>query len=109
MIERLRRRLRQRRNGSLTETVPDLLNAIRDAIWLDATEPGPGGYTNRSPMFSTIPRNLQREHLDRLIDLARGMLSEYAENGLDDYTRAHVNDSRERIARAMEAAYFRVD
>ena len=36
-------------------------------------------------------------------------ISEYAENVLDDYTLAHLNDARERIARALEAAYFRVD
>ncbi len=119
--------------GADALTVPELLNAIRDAIWLDPTEPGRGGYTDRSPMFSNIQRNLQREHLNRLISLARGMrwpnasgatiatlarqqlrdiderISEYAENDLDDYTLAHLNDSRERIARALEAAYFRMD
>ena len=114
-------------------TVPELLNAIRDAIWFDAAEAGGGVYTDREPMFSSIQRNLQREHLNRLIGLACGMrwpnasgatiatlarqqlrdinerISEYAENDLDNYTRAHLNDSRERIARALEAAYFRVD
>jgi hypothetical protein len=84
-------------------------------------------------MFSTLARNLQREHLNRLIDLARGMqwpnasgatiatlarqqlrdirdrISEYSQLELDDYTRAHLADSGERIDRALEAAYIRVD
>jgi hypothetical protein len=84
-------------------------------------------------MFSTLARNLQREHLNRLIDLARGMrwpnasgatiatlarqqlrdirdrISEYSQLELDDYTRAHLADSSERIDRALEAAYIRVD
>ena len=117
-------------------TVPELLNGIREAIWDEPGQPGmPTGarYTDRNPMFSSIQRNLQREHLNRLIVLARGMrwpnasaatiatlarqqlreiragISKYAESDLDDYTTAHLNDSTERIDRALEAAYFRVD
>jgi hypothetical protein len=120
--------------GADTLTVPELLNALRDTIWVD---PGAlesrGAYTSREPMFSTLTRNLQREHLDRLIDLARGMqwpnasgatittlarqqlrdvrarVSEYTRRELDDYTRAHLADAAERIDRALEAAYLRVD
>jgi hypothetical protein len=121
-------------HGQDTLTVPEVLNALRETIWvepsaLDRSAPA----TNREPMFSTMTRNLQREHLDRLIDLARGMrwpnasgatiatlareqlreirdwIDRYSQLELDDYTRAHLTDSRERIDRALEAAYIRVD
>jgi hypothetical protein len=119
--------------GEDTLTVPEVLNALRDTIWVDASALDGGPYTNRDPMFSTLTRNLQREHLNRLIDLARGMrwpnasgatiatlarqqlrdirdrISEYSQLELDDYTRAHLADSGERIDRALEAAYIRVD
>jgi len=112
-------------------TVPELLNELQRVIW--AKPERSGGYTDRQPMFSSIRRNLQREHLDRLIDLARGMrwpnasgatiatlareqlreirdrLDGYGKASPDDYTRAHLNDSKERIDRALEAAYIRVD
>jgi hypothetical protein len=115
-------------------TIPEVFNALRDAIWAEAESLNRGGaFTDRDPMFSTLARNLQREHLDRLIDLARGMrwpnasaatiatlarqqlrdvrarIDTYGELDPDDYTRAHLADSRERIDRALEAAYLRVD
>ncbi len=119
--------------GEDTLTVPEVLNALRDTIWVEPSLDRSGPSTNRDPMFSTLTRNLQREHLDRLIDLARGMrwpnasgatiatlarqqlrdirdrISRYLELEPDDYTRAHLVDAAERIDRALEAAYIRVD
>jgi hypothetical protein len=120
--------------GEDTLTVPELLNALRDTIWVEPSGLDRGTpASNRDPMFSTLTRNLQREHLNRLIDLARGMrwpnasgatiatlarqqlrdirdrIDAYEQLELDDYARAHLADSRERIDRALEAAYIRVD
>jgi hypothetical protein len=39
----------------------------------------------------------------------RDRISAYSRLELDDYTRAHLADSAERIDRALEAAYIRVD
>jgi len=39
----------------------------------------------------------------------RDRISQYAQLELDDYTRAHLVDSGERIDRALKAAYIRVD
>lgn len=52
-------------------TLPEILDAIRNAVWteLDAWQDGPQ-FTPRKPWLSSYRRNLQREHLDRLIDLA---------------------------------------
>ncbi len=117
--------------GADALTVPEVLNALQAAVW-SAPERA-RGYTARNPMFSGIRRNLQREHLDRLIDLARGMrwpnasgatittlareqlrevrkrIEGYGSVNSDDYTRAHLNDAKDRIDQALEAAYFRTD
>ena len=96
----------------------ELVTSITDRIW----EPG------RVTDGSSFERNLQREHLDRLIDLslmettsptmrtistlARGELDRIendlptpAARGGDAYTRAHLSDVRTRIAKARDAAY----
>ncbi len=115
-------------------TVPEVLTAIQETVWAEpAAPPQDGRYTNRIPMYSGLARNCQREHLDRLIDLARGMswpnasgatiatlarqelreirdrIDALAKRPVDDYTKAHLADSRERIDAALEAAYLRVD
>ena len=82
----------------------------------------------RTPAISSLRRNLQREHLQRLIDLAlqRGNSSSTRsitllarmtlENltksiegalgaDLDPYTRAHLSDAKARIAKALDASY----
>ena len=114
-------------------TVPEVLEALQETIWAKPASPRGARYTNRNPMYSTLQRNAQREHLDRLIDLARGMwwpnasgatiatlarqqlreirrrIDAVSKAEMDDYTKAHLVDARERIDRALEAAYIRVD
>lgn len=84
-------------------------------------------------MISSLQRNLQREYLDRMIPLAVGtswpnasyntvttlareelrtvddMIAKAQEIDADPYTTAHLADARERIGRALEAAYIRQD
>lgn len=113
-------------------TVPEILKAVREQIW-DLPDEG-GDFTNRSPLIGQLDRNLQMEHLGRLIGLAKGMrwpgasgktiqalarqelitlqakVMLYAEiDNIDDYSRAHLRDASERISRALEAAYMRND
>lgn len=111
-------------------TVPELLTRVREAVWIkpDVTS---GRYTAREPMISAFERNLQREHLDRLISLSTGRswgsasgrtlttlarqelreirswINETSTVEMDPYSRAHLADSKERIDRALEAAYIR--
>lgn len=113
-------------------TVPEIFTAVREQIW---ALPDPGGaYTNREPLIGQLERNLQMEHLSRLIDLATGMrwpgasgrtiqslarqelvtlqakVMLYAKaQGIDAYSSAHLRDANERIGRALEAAYLRND
>ena len=90
-----------------------------------------GAYTATDPLVSSFRRNLQREHLERLVDLAmpRGAASpamrtianlstlklreiqtkidDIQERGesLDEYTVAHFADSQMRIDKALKAIY----
>ena len=100
-------------------TLSELITGVTDAAWREVKD--------RSNV-SSFRRNLQREHVQRLITLALldasspslraiGTLAtgelrridEMAEKALganpDTYTSAHLSDIRTRIARALDAAY----
>jgi hypothetical protein len=114
-------------------TVPEVVGAVSDEIWREIAAEPTRQYTARQPMISSLRRNLQREHLQRLIDLTqpdgltgsarnavstivvsklRGLkdrLSEMTQkNGarLDPYTLAHLDESRLRIEKALDAQYI---
>lgn len=111
-------------------TVPEIFAALREKIW-DLPDPD-GRFTNRAPLVGQLERNLQMEHLTRLVNLATGMrwpgangrtiqalarqelvtlqarVMLYAKvRGIDEYSAAHLRDANERITRALEAAYLR--
>lgn len=111
-------------------TVPEVFNAIHEAVW--TSDGKRARFTEREPMISTLDRHLQTEHLNRMISLATGMswpgasgrtvqplaraeLRKIAQavdtglkiDGIDAYSKAHLEDAKERIARALEAAYIR--
>ncbi len=119
-----------------TLTMPELLGAIRAEVWSELKDAAARPYTARQPMISSMRRNLQREHLNRLVGLATGErlsgwtgASARSMVGLvrqelrdlkaaiekaplqtsDPYTRAHLTEAMERITRALEAAYLRQD
>ena len=111
-------------------TLAEVMNRVSDAVWGDV-KPASGKYTSAKPMLSSFRRNLQREHLDRLIDLAlprssaspawrtiatlsiqklrqiddRIKASLANPGNVDDYTLAHLNDARTRIEKALNAQY----
>ena len=111
-------------------TLPELLESVGSAIWTELEEPGEGPFTDREPMISSLRRNLQREHLERLIDLTLPSNSSSAaqkpianlammqlrelkercdealdgkEEGVDSYSRAHLLDACTLIERALDA------
>jgi hypothetical protein len=117
--------------GQDAVTAPEVLESIRKEIWSEVASPSNARPTAREPMVSASRRSLQREHVSRLIALSTGrtwggasgriiatLASEElravqeivskAPNG-DPYTRAHLSETKERIARALEAAYIRAD
>jgi hypothetical protein len=98
-------------------TIPQLLESLTDEIWseLRAQESMPA-----------MRRDLQRAHLERMIELVTdapdgtpadaravarmtleslrsGLDAALSTTGLDAYTRAHLNESRVRVDRALSA------
>jgi hypothetical protein len=114
-------------------TLPELMDTISTAIWSEVDKSPDKKYSSREPMISSLRRNLQREHMDRLIDLCisdgygaaskpisnlatmelRDLQTKLADlttkNGsrLDPYTNAHLAECKLRIDKALEAQYIR--
>ncbi len=112
-------------------TLPELMGAVTKSIWTEIAAKPEGKFTDRQPAISSLRRNLQFEHLNRLFDLAelRGttaalkpianlatltlqdlktQLAAAKEFGnLDTYSRAHVLDLHDRIAKFLEGKYAR--
>jgi hypothetical protein len=111
-------------------TLPELLETVNVSIWRELTEVPDRAFTPRMPMITSLRRNLQREHLERLIDLTlpgSGFTAAYKpisnlavvelrsiqkkiEQALekvgpkaDTYTRAHLAEAQARIAKALDA------
>lgn len=108
-------------------TLPELLSTLTDSIWteLDGNDGGKG--SARKPAISSLRRNLQREHMERLIDLtlpgsgftaAYKPISTLARVELqkihtkigkagekDPYTTAHLAATGEQIKKALDADY----
>ncbi|MFO0874932.1 MAG: zinc-dependent metalloprotease [Phycisphaerales bacterium] len=114
-------------------TLPELFRTVSDAVYRDLAPPAPGdkGFSNRSPALSSVRRNLQSIATDRLISLALSdsgsmprpirtlammhlnelgtKLGEIlkSDRKLDDYSKAHLMDLKERIERAMNVVRVR--
>jgi hypothetical protein len=112
-------------------TLPEVLDTVRNAVWteLDAWQDGPQ-FSARQPYISSFRRNLQREHIDRLIDLATNLslsrsapsfkpitdlatsqlaslktkIAEIAAKPtLDPYSKSHLSQAAARIEKALNA------
>lgn len=111
-------------------TLPELMSKIFAEVWSELDAKPEGDVSARKPRISSLRRNLQREHLERLIDLAMptdgnavskpiGSLAMMqlkdlkrkldatidARNALDPYSIAHLNEAQQRIAKAIDAIY----
>ncbi|MEZ6092782.1 MAG: zinc-dependent metalloprotease [Pirellulaceae bacterium] len=108
-------------------TLNEVMTSITDAVWKELGNLPDGKFSDRIPAISSIRRNLQAEHLERLFDLAnaqsnsaamkpisnlasltlRDLKSQLAEakdhKNLDNYTRAHLVDLHDRIERWVDA------
>jgi hypothetical protein len=114
-------------------TLPELLSTISDSIWTELDGKFDGAYSTRKPLISSLRRNIQREHLERLIDLTlpssdssaasrtismlaserlRNIVTKIeaaqgaGKDRLDQYTLAHMAQARERIQKALDADYI---
>ncbi|MFH5802579.1 zinc-dependent metalloprotease [Alienimonas sp. DA493] len=114
-------------------TLPELLETVRSAVWTELKDVPEGEFTPRQPMISSLRRNLQREHVNRLIDLslpgagsgaafkpisnlATMQLTETADqiaafleahsDAADAYTKAHLMEAESMIRKALDAEYI---
>ncbi|MCH8270060.1 MAG: zinc-dependent metalloprotease [Planctomycetes bacterium] len=112
-------------------TLPELMTGVTDSIWTEIDTRPTEHFTAREPMISSIRRDLQGEHMERLIDLslesgfgaANKAITDLArmelrkindkiqqtlknsDSRLDPYTVAHLTEAAHRITRALDAAY----
>jgi hypothetical protein len=111
-------------------TLNEILNKVSVAIWSEINEAPKGKFTERNPAISSLRRNLQTEHMQRLFDLGsekRGgsaamkpianlaslQLAELNEklqkavknDNYDAYTKAHLVDAQTRIQKWLDAQY----
>jgi hypothetical protein len=118
-------------SGQDALTVAELLNEVADAVYRELDrDPAGAEFSNRSPMISSLRRNLQAELTDLLIGLAlndwgmprsvptlalarlQGLQDKVATHlarpagAIDDYTAAHLLDQSKRIERALDAVYL---
>lgn len=113
-------------------TLPELLEEVTLAVWNELDANSDRQYTPRDPMISSLRRSLQREHLERMIDLSMGTgagasrrpvanlatmqlremqgkiakVLERKDNRADAYSRAHLAECKLRIEKALDAQYI---
>ena len=112
-------------------TLPEVIASVTGEIWSEVYSGNSGGdFTDRKPMVSSLRRNLQREHVERLIDLSmpgsvatpasRAIATlataklrelstrlETASKGkMDTYTSAHLSETALRIQKALDAQFI---
>ena len=115
-------------------TIPEVLTGITANVWRETDKNPDKPHTPRVPMISSLRRNLQQEHLDRLIELtlpakftdteaskaisnialveAKKILANVerilkeAPANLDPYTSAHLQKVQTQITKALNAEYI---
>ena len=112
-------------------TLPELMEKLTKSIWKELENAPVGKYSTRKPMVSSLRRNLQREHLERLVDLMMSDSSSAASkpisnlammtltelkgkvdkaltgaDRLDSYTKSHLMDAKKRIEKSLDADYI---
>ena len=114
-------------------TLPEVFTTVSDAVWRELKQSSDREYTARQPMISSLRRNLQREYLERLIDLSMaeawgnasrkavsnlainqlrklstqiGKVTQDGAESLDPYSQAHLAEAKLRIDKALDASYI---
>jgi hypothetical protein len=113
-------------------TLAEMMQTISDDVWSELDGKVARRFSPRDPMISSLRRNLQSAHADRLIDLAlpgalpgaaakpisdlavwhlhqiSDQIGEVLDGGdsmIDAYTMAHLSQTKEKIDRALEAQF----
>lgn len=113
-------------------TLPEMLDKVTANIWGELDAKPEGEASNRKPRISSLRRNLQREHVERLIDLTIPAATPTSASkvicnlslmqlrklnekigaavanpqGVDTYTMAHLTETQQRITKALDASYI---
>jgi hypothetical protein len=116
-----------------TITLPEVMGSVTDEIFSELNKSVAQRYTARQPMISSLRRNLQREMIERLIDLTlpgagnsaafkplsnlatkrlrdlkdqMGKVIDSGKDNLDAYTLAHLGEAKLRIEKALDADFL---
>jgi hypothetical protein len=113
-------------------TLPELMDTVCASIWSELDKKPAEPTTARKPWISSLRRNLQREHLERLIELTlpeagftaaykpisnlalmklrdiKAKIASTMENkvNMDPYSVAHLSEAMVRIDKALDAQYI---
>ncbi len=108
-----------------TLTTAELIEKLTSIVFAELDDLEPGDYSNRKPAISSLRRNLQRSYLVKLSNLAMGRTAApqdcqaiaYAQlsglvkkmesakivEGLDTYTKSHLQTSSDRARKVLDA------
>jgi hypothetical protein len=115
--------------GADSLTLAELMSSVSDEIWSELKNAPKEEANERQPLVSSLRRNLQREHLGRLIDLSlpgsntpasksvstlavghlnkiKASIETYLKDGegkVDAYTLAHLESAKVAIDKALES------
>ncbi len=122
------------KKGQDVFTLAEMMQTLTDSVWSelkDSRRMGRSG-TLREPNIATLRRNLQREHVSQLVEIATAgensfypavartlawkqlktihddidrILQDKSASKLDAWTDAHLDETRTRIARALEPVF----
>ena len=122
-----------RADGEDVLTVPEIMSTVKGAVWSELGARPDGSATVTDPYISSLRRNLQRSHLERIVDLSgdsngfgatsatvaslsrqqlRDLDQEIGEvlsrdgDKLDAYSKAHLADAKAIIDRVLNSDYI---
>ncbi len=91
-------------------TLPEVLTSITDSLWTELKDNPTKQHTARVPMVTSLRANLQREHVDHLIDLAvPGPLTTEAYKPISNLASMELTRVLERVNRVLGEAKEKVD
>lgn len=85
-------------------TTAELIESLRDIIWRQLETVRSEPYTNDDPLLSSIERNLQRMHLDLMIDMLRLPPGSYVPADIQSMVRLAAESLHLRIGRVLGEA-----
>jgi len=91
-------------------TLAELMQTVSDDVWSELDADERRRHTARDPMISSLRRNLQSEHADRLIDLTLpGALPGAASKPISDLAVWHLTRISEKIADTLRGGDSLID